>query len=110
MTGQELASAAHEALRRGEQAQALSLFAAAARAEEQAFSEVDPGRTRTKAILAISATSLWYKAGDLKAAEQFAHQASTIPNLPAFARNELRDLLQASSGPLFRLWTGAGLS
>ncbi|MBU0585124.1 MAG: hypothetical protein KKB66_21615 [Alphaproteobacteria bacterium] len=95
MTGQELANAAHEALRRGEQAQARKLFAEAARAESQAFSEVDVGKARTKAILAISATSLWYKAGDLNAAEQFAHRAFNIPNLPAFARAELRELLQA---------------
>ena len=108
MTSQELANAAHEALRRGEQEIALSLFAQAARAEVEAFNEVDAKKPRTKAILAISATSLWYKAGDLAAAERLAHEASTIPNLPTFARNELRELLQA-------IWNGhaqreAGLS
>lgn len=95
MTDEGLAIAAHEALRRGEEQQARWLFGSAARAEAAAFEAVARDRPRTRGILAISAASLWFKSDNLEAAEQFAHQALGDSDLPGFARQELRELLQS---------------
>lgn len=92
---ERLASAAHEALRQGDAETARTLFAEAARAEGTAFSSVGDEKPRTMGILAVSAAALWYKSGKLETAEQFAHDASRRGVLPSFARQELRELLQA---------------
>lgn len=93
MDGETVADAAHEALRRGDAERARALFAEAARQEEAEFDAVAPGKPRTKGILAVSTAALWYKSGELEAAEQFAHNASRV-DLPPFAKKELRELLQ----------------
>ena len=92
---EKLAASAHEAARLGETENAKSLFSKAAKAETQAFGAVDDDKPRTLGIFAVSAAALWYKAGDLEAAEQFAHDASRRTALPGFARQALRELLQA---------------
>lgn len=92
---EEMASAAHDALRRGEADVAKQLFKRAAAAEALAFEAVPDDRPRTLGILAVSATALWFKAGELEAAEDIAHVAFGRGVLPAFARKELRELLQA---------------
>jgi len=56
---------------------------------------VSDEKPRTLGILAVSAAALWYKSGELEAAEQFAHDASRRATLPGFARQELRELLQS---------------
>ncbi len=89
------ASRAHDALKRGDHDEARLLFAKAAREEAAAFRTVDASKPRTRGILAISATSLWYKAGNLECAEQFAHEAFGSADLPTFARQDLRELIQA---------------
>lgn len=95
MNSQSLAAAAHEALKQGKAERARELFGEAARREVFEFLAIDESKPRTKGILAISAASLWYKAGEFEIAEQFAHQASGLSTLPAFARKELRELLQS---------------
>lgn len=95
MESEKLASAAHEAMRRGESDLAKALFAQAAEAEAAAFKKVSTDKPRTLGIIAVSASALWYKAGELDSAEQFAHRAAAHPNLPTFAMKELRELLQA---------------
>jgi hypothetical protein len=88
------AEEAHAALRRGNVAQAKLLFIEAARAESNALESVASDKPRTIGITAISTASLWYKAGELLTSEQTAYKALAIPNIPAFAILELRELLQ----------------
>lgn len=92
---EKLAGAAHEAARLGQIEDAKSLFAQAAKAEALAFAALGDDKPRTLGILAVSAGALWYKSGELEAAEQFAHEASRRAALPQFARQELRELLQS---------------
>jgi hypothetical protein len=92
---EESAVAAHEALRRGERARARELFAQAATAEMRAFESTGPDKLRTLGVTGVSAVALWYKAGQLDEAEQFAHRAAAQVGMPAFAMAELRELLQA---------------
>jgi hypothetical protein len=51
--------------------------------------------TRTRGITAVSAVALWFKAGEYAFAEQLAYAVLTDPHIPAFAREELRNLVQA---------------
>jgi hypothetical protein len=91
---EELASAAHIALRGGDSAAAQALFIKAAGAEEEALQQVDPiGKPRTFGITAVSAVALWYKGGELIRAEAVAHRVLTH-NIEAFAVTQLRSLLQ----------------
>lgn len=95
LESERLASAAHQALRAGDTEAARELFSRAAVAEVQAYRVTDKERPRTTGILAVSAAALWYKSGKLQEAERFAHEASGLPHLPSFARQQLRELLQA---------------
>jgi len=90
-----LAAEAHGALRLGDANRARELFAAAARKEAMAFAEIGLTRPRTLGAIAVSAVSLWYKAGALAEAEQLAHRAATTEGIPPFAKAELNELLQA---------------
>ncbi len=92
---EQFAVAAHEALRRGDNNLAVSLFGEAAEQEAIAFSALSEDKPRTLGITAISATALWYKARCFSKAEQFAHKALSMQSLPPFAQIELRGLLQA---------------
>jgi len=66
-TSEELASHAHNALRRGAVAEAESFFAQAAEGEEQALAQlVLADKPRTFGIMAVSAVALWYKARELQ--------------------------------------------
>jgi hypothetical protein len=73
-----------------------ALFARAARAEEEALHQLDVAeKPRTYGITAVSAVALWYKAQELSLAEHLAHRILAIPAIPAFAAEQLRELLQA---------------
>ncbi len=85
---------AHAALQRGDVAQAKTHFVNAARAEANALDSVGTDKPRTLGITAVSAASLWYKAGELQTSEQIAYKALAISGIPAFAIQELRELLQ----------------
>jgi hypothetical protein len=91
---EQAAVEAHAALQRGDVAQAKQLFINAARAEANALDSVAVDKPRTLGITAVSAASLWYKAGELQTAEQTAYKAFSIPGIPPFATQELRELLQ----------------
>jgi hypothetical protein len=91
---ERLAEAAHEALRAGDGQLASNLFSQAARLEADALLELGTDKPRTYGITAVSAVSLWYKAGDLREAERLAYVAAANKLLPPFAANELRALLQ----------------
>lgn len=91
---EELAMAAHDALQAGKSARARGLFAQAAAAEALAFDSIGADKGRTLGITAVSAVSLWYKAGRLAEAEHLAHRALAAGPMPEFATAELRALLQ----------------
>lgn len=92
---EQLAAEASIAYRRNEFDLARSLYARAADAEQKALQEVDAGKSRTRGITAVSAVSLWFKAGLFQKAEQLAYLTLSAGDLPEFASTELRTLVQA---------------
>ncbi len=101
-TSERLASDAHVSVRHGDQSRALALFADAAKAETEALQALDPGKTRTRGIIAVSAVSLWFKARHYEEAEQLALQWLSSGRLPAFAAEQLQQLVQA-------IWTSKAM-
>jgi len=91
---EELASKAEHERRRGFAEQAILLYRQAAEEECSALRYIAEGKARTYGITAVSAASLWYKAHDPKMAEQVAYQSLSSGILPAFASQQLRQLLQ----------------
>lgn len=92
---ERIASDAHNCARLGEHERARSLFAAAAEAESHALEELDLSKVRTVGITAVSAVSLWFKARQFAQAEPLALQWLGSNQLPRFAVEQLRNLLQA---------------
>lgn len=92
---ERLAAEAHQAARRGRTEEAQRLFVLSAESEQTALRAIGPDKPRTLGIIAVSATALFYKGGDLERAEQLAHLMAAQPGLPLFAHQELRGLLQA---------------
>ena len=89
------ASDAHVCLARGELDRATHLFAEAASAEAQALEVLDRSKGRTLGITTVSIASLWFKARDFSRAEQTALHWLSSGQLPTFAIEQLRNLLQA---------------
>lgn len=89
------ASEAEAAVLQGRRAEARKLYARAAAAEEDAVGLLDPSKTRTIGISAVSAASLYYKAEELARAEEVAGRWLGFATLPGFAREQLRSLLQS---------------
>jgi len=79
---------------------ALDLYRRAAEAERRALALVGTEKVRTRAITAVSAVALYFKAREFAAAEQIAHEMLADASLPEFARADLRNLVQA-------IWTEA---
>ena len=90
-----LATLAHQARRDGRLEAAREHFRRAAELEHAALDALDRNRPRTLGITAVSAAALFFKGGELAKAEQLAHQAMAMTDLPSFARDQLRSLLQA---------------
>lgn len=74
---------------------ASGLYKQAAEFERQALDQVDPSKSRTRGITAVSAVALWFKAGEYALAEQLAYSMLAEAAIPDFAREELRNLVQA---------------
>jgi hypothetical protein len=91
---ERLAAEAELAVRQGAAAQAVDLYRLAAEAEARALAALDPTKTRTLGITAVSAVALWYKAHDYPQAERLAHTWLASDMLPPFAIEQLRELLQ----------------
>ncbi len=91
---EKFAADAHDAMRRGDRNAAQELFAQAAHAEADALEVITDDKPRTLGITAVSAAALWYKAGELEKAAMLAHRASANSIMPAFAQEQLRELLQ----------------
>ncbi len=92
---ERLAIEAHLALRERNISQALDLYGRAAEAERRALELLDVSKVRTRGITAVSAVALWFKAGEYVHAEQLAHLMLADMHIPDFARDELRNLVQA---------------
>jgi hypothetical protein len=92
---EQLASEAHILVRRGEQERAIELFSGAAEAEHQALLALDLSKARTFGITAVSAVSLSFKARRFSVAEKLAFYGLARHELPAFAVEQLKNLLQA---------------
>ena len=82
---EEAASEAELALRQNDRARAEQLYGQAAEAEERALAAVEPGKPRTYGITAVSAVSLYWKAGRNKEARQLGRQCLASGRLPGFA-------------------------
>ena len=94
---ERLASEAQAALLQGRRAEASELYAQAADAEYKALGALEPSKTRTIGISAVSAASLYYKAANLARAEEVAGHWLGFAALPGFAREQLRSLVQSIS-------------
>lgn len=95
---ERLASAAHEAMRKGDAASAEDLYVAAAKAEKAAFDTLDFAKQRTRGITAVSAVSLFYKGKDYAMSQSFACHCLADSDLPAFAVSQIQNLLQTVWG------------
>lgn len=91
---EKAAAEAEVLLRRGETAAALDQYRIAAKAEAEALHFVSPDKMRTFSITLVSATALWFKAREYAAAEALALDGLKTPNLPRYATEELRSLVQ----------------
>ncbi|NER84435.1 MAG: hypothetical protein F6K42_33895 [Leptolyngbya sp. SIO1D8] len=88
------ASQAEKLSRRHEKERAAELYCLAAEAEVNALEGLNPSKTRTIGITAISAASLYFKAQEFLLARKIAHRWLATYLLPAFAIEELEELLQ----------------
>lgn len=91
---EQYAAQAETTLRQGDEAKALELYRMAARHEAAALKECDPTKARTFGITAVSAASLWYKAGDFDQAKRTAYQGLANVTTPIFAMDQLQTILQ----------------
>jgi len=88
------ASQAEELCRQHKGEQAAELYRLAAEAEVNALENLDPSKTRTIGITAVSAVSLYFKAQEFLLARKIAHKWLATDLLPLFAIEELEELLQ----------------
>src|SRR5712691_2136955 len=93
---EELACQAEAALRKGERDGARELYRLSAKAEERALDALDPSKTRTLGITAVSAASLWFKANEWKQVERVACHWIAADLLPDFAIAQLQEVLQTT--------------
>jgi len=92
---EELAAEAYLAHKGGEPEKAKELYKEAALMETGALDFLDiDSQKRTFGITAISATALWFKAGDFRQAQFLAHRCLGQQFLPNFAYKELQKLLE----------------
>lgn len=91
---EQLSSDANVYKKRGDIELSLNLYRQAAEFEQEALSLIDNSKTRTLGIIAVSATSLWFKAKEYEKAQQLSYLILHKYNLPPFALQELQLLLQ----------------
>ena len=93
---EEYASQAEAASRNGDKDRAAELYRLAAEEEASALSALDPSKTRTLGITAVSAASLWFKVGAFRQVERVACQWLATDYLPDFAISQLQTILQTA--------------
>jgi hypothetical protein len=92
---ERLAIDAQLAMQSREIQEALRLYRLAAESERQALDQLDTTKVRTRGIIAVSAVALWFKATEFLEAERLAYFMLADSEVPEFARDELRNLVQA---------------
>lgn len=92
---ERLAIDAYLKLRAQNIAEASVLYSQAAEAEQRALRCLDVSKVRTRGITAVSAVALWFKATEYAHAEELAHAMLADAHMPDFAREDLRNLVQA---------------
>lgn len=83
------------ALSAKDESRATNLYRQAAELEQKALDSLEPDKVRTRGITAVSAVALWYKANEYTAAERLAYGLLADDDIPDFARDQLRNLVQA---------------
>lgn len=91
---EELATSAQVAITSHEFKQAEQLYIDAAKAEMNAYASLEPTKSRTLGITAVSAASLLFKGRDFARAQSFIHKCLATQNMPPFAVEQLQSLLQ----------------
>lgn len=91
---EKLAMDAAASFQRGERDIALRLYGDAAKYEENALAELDSSKLRTRGVTAVSAVALWFKAAEYDLAEGLADAMLADQDMPDFAREQLKDLVQ----------------
>lgn len=95
---ERLASQAQVAVREGRRDDALALYARAADAEDRALTDLDPSKTRTLGITAVSVAWLRYRANQFDLAKVVVDRSLKFKRLPAFAISQLRSLRRTLRG------------
>jgi hypothetical protein len=90
---ERLAGQAEVAAREGNRKRAAALYREAAEAESRALASVDPTKMRTLGITAVSAVSLYYKAGEGAVAADIGQRYLDAGSLPEFAQHQIREIL-----------------
>lgn len=103
---EEYASQAEEASRSGDKDGGAKLYRLAAKEEVLALSTLDLSKTRTLGITAVSAASLWFKAGEFRQVERIACQWLATDSLPGFAISQLQAILQTAWNKILFLRSG----
>jgi len=91
---ERLASEAEVALREGARDRAISLYKAAGNEETNALSMIGSEKTRTLGVSAVSAAALLFKAREFEMAERLAVSCLARAEMPQFAREQLKTILQ----------------
>lgn len=92
---EQLASQAEALARANDARAAQALYLKAAEAENQALMHLAPDKPRTLGITAVSVASLWFKARAFKKASQLCYLMLGRDDLPGFAADQLKALVQA---------------
>ncbi len=91
---EQYASQAEVAWRQNNLAKAQELYRFAAEEELLALAYLTSHKKRTLGITVVSAASLWFKANELRQAQQVAYQWLATDLLPPFATEQLKFILQ----------------
>lgn len=94
-TAQELATEAAAAQKAGRYDNAETLYRRAAEHEARALANVPPDKPRTHGIVGVSLAALHFKAGRHDEAQKVAKTLLAKSDLPADAREQLEDIVQA---------------
>jgi hypothetical protein len=90
---------AESAARVGHTSEAARLFYEAAECEANAFSHIPAGRAKTRGLVAVSAVSLYLRAGVPATAVRLAQDYLDTGGLPDFAAAQLAELLASTAAP-----------
>jgi hypothetical protein len=95
---ERLASEAESASRNHNDSRAQALYRQAAEAEYRALAEIARGKRRTLAATVVSVVSLYYKAGELRKAQEIATDWLEKGRLLPFAEDQIKQILETITG------------